>query len=96
VAAGENGSRTSYNPSTQEHETGELQVLGQPGLHSETLSQNKKSRVLLAHTCNPSYSGGRDQEAHGSLLAQANSSQDPILKKLITKKGWWSGSRCRP
>jgi hypothetical protein len=20
----------------------------------------------------------------------------PILKKTITKKGWWSGSRCRP
>jgi hypothetical protein len=27
---------------------------------------------------------------------QANSSQDPILKKLITKKGWWSGLMCRP
>jgi hypothetical protein len=24
------------------------------------------------------YSGGRDQEDHGSRLAQANSSQDPI------------------
>jgi hypothetical protein len=27
---------------------------------------------------------------------QANSSQDPILKKPNTKKGWWSGSRNRP
>jgi hypothetical protein len=37
------------------------------------------------------------QEDHGSKPAQANSSQDPILKKKkITKKGWWSGSRCRP
>jgi hypothetical protein len=30
---------------------------------------------------------------------QANSSLDPISKKKkkqpITKKGWWSGSRCR-
>jgi hypothetical protein len=26
---------------------------------------------------------------------QANSSQDPISKKHITKKSWWSGSRCR-
>jgi hypothetical protein len=25
---------------------------------------------------------------------QANSSRDPS-KKPITKKGWWSGSRCR-
>jgi hypothetical protein len=22
--------------------------------------------------------------------------RDPILKKPFTKKGWWSGSRCRP
>jgi hypothetical protein len=31
-----------------------------------------------------------------SKPARANSSQDPILKNPITKKGWWSGSRCRP
>jgi hypothetical protein len=37
-----------------------------------------------------------NQEDHGLGLAWANSSQDPILKKLITKKSWWSGSRCRP
>jgi hypothetical protein len=36
--------------------------------------------------CNPSYAGGRDQEDHGSKPAWANSSQDPILKKTITKK----------
>jgi hypothetical protein len=29
--------------------------------------------VLVAHTCNPSYSGGRDQEDCGSRLAQAES-----------------------
>jgi hypothetical protein len=52
--------------------------------------------VLVAHACNPSYSGGRDQEALSSKLAQANSSQDPLLKKPFTKKGWWSGSRYRP
>jgi hypothetical protein len=28
--------------------------------------------------------------------ARANSPQDPISKKLITKKGWWSGSRFKP
>jgi hypothetical protein len=38
-------------------------------------------------TCNPNYSGGRDQEDHGSKPAQANSSQDHIWKKPITKKG---------
>jgi hypothetical protein len=37
--------------------------------------------------CNPSYSEGRDQEDCGSKLSQANSSGDPISKKLFTKKG---------
>jgi hypothetical protein len=41
--------------------------------------------VMVAHTCNPSYSGDRDQEDHGLKPAQENSSQDPILKKPITK-----------
>jgi hypothetical protein len=40
---------------------------------------------MVAHTCNPSYSGDRDQEDHGLKPAQENSSQDPILKKPITK-----------
>jgi hypothetical protein len=38
-----------------------------------------------AHTYNPSYSGGRAQEDHGSKPAQANSSCDPISKKPVTK-----------
>jgi hypothetical protein len=40
----------------------------------------------VAHACNPSYSGGRDQKDHGLKPAQANSSQDPILKKTFTKR----------
>jgi hypothetical protein len=40
--------------------------------------------MLVAHTCNPSYLGGRDYEDHSSKPAWANSSQDPILKKPIT------------
>jgi hypothetical protein len=39
--------------------------------------------VPVAHACNPSYSGGRDQEAHGSKSAQANSLQNA---KLFTKR----------
>jgi hypothetical protein len=39
----------------------------------------------VAHACNPSYSGGRDQEDQGSKPAQANSSQDLILKKILHK-----------
>jgi hypothetical protein len=41
----------------------------------------------MAHTYNPSYSGGRDQEDSSLKSDWANSSQDPILKKPITKKG---------
>jgi hypothetical protein len=42
--------------------------------------------VPMAHTCNPLYSGGRDQEDHSLKSAQANSSQDPISKKKKKKK----------
>jgi hypothetical protein len=61
--------------------------------------KKKKKRyhqAPVAHAYNPSYSGGRDQEDCSLKPVQANSSWDPILKKSITKKGWWSGSRCRP
>jgi hypothetical protein len=34
----------------------------------------------VAHTCNPSYSGGRDQDDYSSKPAQANISRDPISK----------------
>jgi hypothetical protein len=43
--------------------------------------------ALVAHTCNPSYSGGRDQEDPGSKPTGANSSRDPILKKKASQKG---------
>jgi hypothetical protein len=58
--------------------------------------KNYPSWALVAHSCNPSYSGGRDQEDHSSKPALENSLQSPILKKPIIKKGWWSGSRCKP
>jgi hypothetical protein len=47
--------------------------------------------VPMTHTCNRSYSGGRDQEDHSSKSAQENSSQDPILKKPITCKKMTGG-----
>jgi hypothetical protein len=40
----------------------------------------------VTHAYNPSYSGGRNQEDHNLKPVWANSSQDPILKKTITKK----------
>jgi hypothetical protein len=42
--------------------------------------------MSVAHACNPSFSGGRDQEAEGSKPAQANSLRDPILKKKKSQK----------
>jgi hypothetical protein len=41
----------------------------------------------VAHACNPSYSGGRDQEDYSSKPAQANSSSRPYLEKKNHKKG---------
>jgi hypothetical protein len=68
---------------------------------SEEAKRLNCGQALMAHACNPSYSGGRDEEDQGLKPAQANSSQDLISKKKkkkksITKKGLWSGSRCRP
>jgi hypothetical protein len=41
----------------------------------------------VVYTCNPSYSGGRDQEDCGLKSAQANSSTRPYLKKTLHRKG---------
>jgi hypothetical protein len=41
----------------------------------------------VAHACNPSYSGGRDQEDLSSKPAQGNSSVRPYLEKTHHKKG---------
>jgi hypothetical protein len=37
------------------------------------LRKRRRSQALVAHACNPSYSGGRDQEARDSQPARANS-----------------------
>jgi hypothetical protein len=38
-----------------------------------TVKKKKKSQVQVVHACNPSYSGGRDQEDLSSKPAWANS-----------------------
>jgi hypothetical protein len=40
----------------------------------------------VAHACNASYSGGRDQEDQGLKPVEVNSSQDPVWKKIHHKK----------
>jgi hypothetical protein len=54
------------------------------------------SVALVAHICNPSYSGSRNQEDQDSNPAQASSLRHRILKKSSTKKSWWSGSSVSP
>jgi hypothetical protein len=44
-------------------------------------------QVLVAHTCNSSYSGNRAQEDHRSKPAWENSSSDPILKNNQNRDG---------
>jgi hypothetical protein len=39
----------------------------------------------VAHVCNPSYTGSRDQEEHSSRTARADSLREPILKIPNTK-----------
>jgi hypothetical protein len=39
----------------------------------------------VAHTCNPSYSGGRDQEDLSLKPVKANSSERPYLEKTLHK-----------
>jgi hypothetical protein len=42
--------------------------------------------VLMAHTCNPSYSGGRNEEDPSSKPDWENSSWDPISKIPNTRR----------
>jgi hypothetical protein len=82
------------NLSTPETEEGTSRVQNRL-VYTASLRSATYSWALVTHTCNPSYSGGRDQEDQG--LKSANNSRDPISKKkTITKKGWWSGSRYSP
>jgi hypothetical protein len=48
--------------------------------------KNSGGRALVAHACNPSYSGGRDQEDNSLKPAQANSSMRPCLEKNPSQK----------
>jgi hypothetical protein len=50
-----------------------------------------KSQALVAHTCNPSFLGGRHQENHSSKPAQVNSLLDSISKKKKNHKKWGAG-----
>jgi hypothetical protein len=56
----------------------------------ESMNKTYDNQVSVVHACNPSYSGGRDQEDRDLKPAQANSSWDPIKKKKSQKRaGSW-------
>jgi hypothetical protein len=44
------------------------------------LNELNNSWGLVAHACNPSYSGGRGQEDYGLKPARANGLGDPLSK----------------
>jgi hypothetical protein len=52
---------------------------------------NLKELVPVAHTCNPSYSGGRDQEEQGMKPAPGKQFKRPYLKSTQYKKGIGTG-----
>jgi hypothetical protein len=56
-----------------------------PSTAKKKKKEKYESQEPVAHTCHPSYSGGRDQEDHGSKPAWANSSRDPISKNTHYK-----------
>jgi hypothetical protein len=60
-----------------------------------TTQKIQLNQAPVAHAYNPRYSGAEVRR----LMVQSQSGkiilQDSILKKTLTKKGWWSDSRCR-
>jgi hypothetical protein len=50
------------------------------------VKQENIKPALVAHTCNPRYSGGRDQKDHSSKSAQAKLFIRPYLDKTHHKK----------
>jgi predicted lipoprotein with Yx(FWY)xxD motif len=52
----------------------------------QVVTKKESNQVLITHTCNPSYSWGRDQEDHSAKSTRAYSSWDPTLEKTHHKK----------
>jgi hypothetical protein len=64
-----------------------------PSLHSKVrhtygqkCCQQYKGQAPMAHACNSSYSGGRDQEDHGSKPVGQTEFRTPYLKKTHHKR----------
>jgi hypothetical protein len=62
----------------------------------DKVSIKKNRQAPVAHACNPSYSGGRDQEdcdqiAHKTLSQKKERERE----RNSTKSDWWNGSSDR-
>jgi hypothetical protein len=57
------------------------------GIYFLIFKKESINQTPVAHTCNPSYSGGRDQEDGGSKLTRANKLTKLYLKNGLTQKG---------
>jgi hypothetical protein len=51
-----------------------------PNAQDYTTNKTEPTRAPVAHACNPSYSGGRDQENHSSKPAKQ------IVRKILSQK----------
>jgi hypothetical protein len=58
---------------------------------TKLIQRAEVSQALVAHACNPSYSGGRDQEDRSPKPAWANFLR-PYLKKPYHKIKVWQSS----
>jgi hypothetical protein len=65
----------------------EYLLLVSQSLHNCLFSDLKKNLALVAHDCNPSYSGSRDNEDNILRPAWANTLRDPISKNTQHKAG---------
>jgi hypothetical protein len=66
------------------------------GKETFQIKKAKSNWGLEGHACNPRYLGGKIrrimvQSQPGQIDGETLSQKQPI-----TKKGWWSGSKCRP
>jgi hypothetical protein len=56
--------------------------------HWAATESQQFSKAIVAHACNPSYSGGRDQEDHSLKLVPRERVRETLSRtKVITKKG---------
>jgi hypothetical protein len=86
---GQNVHKTPLPPHLNQYLGREAQTKGlrsKPGQKNPISKITNTSQVPGVHTCNPSYSGGRDQEDRGSKLAPNKQFMRPYLEKNPLQK----------